>query len=53
MARNVVHEGKRSWWDGTVTTLCGLKFGKSSKPETVWFTSVSCPACKAARKGRK
>lgn len=50
MARDVVHEGKRSWWDGTVRTACGLKFGKSSKSDNWLTTSVSCPACKAARK---
>ncbi|RAS58876.1 hypothetical protein C8D87_11746 [Lentzea atacamensis] len=50
MARQVMHIKKsRSWWDGSVTTLCGLKI---LDPERIWFPSlsgnVSCPACVAA-----
>jgi hypothetical protein len=51
--KDLVHEGKRSWWDGSVTSLCGLRFEASSKPEFLWFTSVTCPACKAAMRRRK
>lgn len=43
-----VHYGKRSWWDSTVKTLCGMKLGSGSKH--VMFTGIDCPACKAAQK---
>lgn len=44
------HEGTRSWWNGTVKTLCGLTL----PPTTRWvFFGPSCPACKAAIKARK
>jgi len=43
-----VHEGKRSWWDSKVKTLCGMTLGKGSKQ--VMFTAIDCPACKAAKK---
>lgn len=49
MARGYVHIGKRSWWSGTVTTLCGLRFGKSNNKEQ-FFAWGLCPACKRARK---
>jgi hypothetical protein len=50
MAKYVVHEGKKSWWSGKVTTLCGAVF-TSGNNEYKRFSSVSCPACKAAKKG--
>lgn len=53
MARQIMHARQsRSWWDGSVTTLCGLKI---PDPERVWFPSLSshiaCPACKAIERG--
>ena len=49
MAKQIQHIGKRSWWDGSAKTLCGLKI---LKPDMVWFPSLSssrtCPACLAA-----
>jgi hypothetical protein len=51
--KDVVHIGKRSWWSGAVTTLCGLRFDPSSTPESGWFTSPTCPACLRAEKGGK
>ncbi|MCT2587778.1 hypothetical protein [Actinophytocola gossypii] len=51
MAKEYVHEGTRSWWDGTVRTLCGLVL---TDPQRRWFaSSASCPACQAARKAGK
>ncbi len=44
-----VHYGKKSWWDGTVTTLCGLKFS-SKDSEYTFMGSVTCPACKQAKR---
>lgn len=53
MARQIMHIKKtRSWWDGSITTLCGLKI---LEPERVWFPSLSgnvgCPACLAIERG--
>ena len=51
MARQLVHEGTKSWWSGTVRTLCGLVL---EQPQKKWFaTAATCPACKAKRGGRK
>lgn len=49
MAREVMHIGKRSWWDGSVTTLCGWKLLDA---ERVWLSWLSghtrCPGCQTA-----
>jgi len=39
-----VHRGTRSWWDGSVTTLCGLRI---PQPRSVWWPTKRdvCPAC--------
>lgn len=50
MAKDYVHEGRKSWWSGNVKTVCGLTFPPSQEKQQGWFTSVSCPACKAAKK---
>ncbi|SDJ21923.1 hypothetical protein SAMN05192558_109319 [Actinokineospora alba] len=46
---NHVHIGKRAWWSGEMTTLCGLTFpkGKSTAVSVFWGR---CPACAAAKK---
>jgi len=51
--KDVVHQGKRSWWSGKVTTLCGLTFDESCDEEPGWFVSVTCPACKRIKRGGK
>jgi hypothetical protein len=49
-----VHIGKRSWWDGTVTTLCGIQWSREeASRDHRWFPSPVCPTCKANRKGGK
>jgi hypothetical protein len=46
-AKEPIHEGKQSWWDGTWKTLCGLKFEKA---RTYWFVSEpTCTGCLAAK----
>lgn len=54
MTREVRHTGTRSWWNGTWTSLCGLKF-RGSDAERLWFPSLSgiprCPVCKAIERG--
>jgi hypothetical protein len=41
----IVHEAaKRSWWDGSVTMVCGRKF-PAGKHEAYVFVKVNCPAC--------
>lgn len=54
MGQEIVHDGKGSWWDGTVTTLCGLRFpgGKGWK-DKMFAVSINCPDCKRARKARR
>lgn len=50
MAKEVIHSGDISWWNGVGTTLCGLKI---PKPERVWFSGgPTCPTCKALKKGK-
>jgi hypothetical protein len=50
MAKDVVHQGRRSWWDGKVVTRCGITFPKGREEQQGVFASVTCPACKAAKK---
>jgi len=51
MTAALVHEGKRSWWDGTVTYLCGFTVpGNTTKFK--FFGPVTCPGCIAAKKTR-
>jgi hypothetical protein len=45
------HVGKRSLWDGTVRTLCGLRLPKTAR--YLLFVRVSCPTCRAAQKAKK
>jgi hypothetical protein len=40
----------KSWWRGTVTSLCGVT---SNNYENRWLASVTCPDCKAIQKARK
>ena len=50
---DVVHMAKRSWWDGSAKTLCGLQF---EKPNRIVFPRLFgrkvCPACEAVNKAR-
>jgi hypothetical protein len=52
MGPEVIHTGRRSWWDGSVTTLCGLKFNKDAAKEAGWLASPTCPTCKALKNRR-
>ncbi|GAA4422002.1 hypothetical protein ACFQV2_40385 [Actinokineospora soli] len=52
MTKNMTHDGKRSWWDGSVTTACGQKWPKG-QGQHLWFVSVNCPICLAIRKRGK
>ncbi|WP_199191319.1 hypothetical protein [Amycolatopsis sp. CA-126428] len=47
-----MYRGTKSWWNGKVTTLCGLEIpsGQASSP---WFTGPACPSCEAIHKARK
>jgi hypothetical protein len=41
----VIHvEKKRSWWDGSSTTVCGIKI-KKFKAVSKLFNKVNCGAC--------
>ncbi|MEC3974598.1 hypothetical protein [Amycolatopsis sp. H20-H5] len=51
MAKALIHDGTKSWWNGKVTTLCGLVF-ESGNSERLIFTGVSCPVCKAIKKAK-
>lgn len=48
---DVVHEGKRRFWSGTVDTLCGLTLAESCYEKLGWFASVTCPDCRKAMGG--
>ena len=55
MARKVIHrKASSSWWNGTITALCGLTVPRS-EAVTTWFASVNCLGCRAGIKagGRK
>lgn len=47
MGKQVIHEGRKSWWNGTVRTLCGLVL---EHPQKLWFISPNCPTCKRLRR---
>lgn len=52
MNDRIVHvKATRSWWDGSMTALCGAKL---DKPERILLPSLSgytkCPACMAAKR---
>ena len=51
---NLVHDGTSSWWNGDITTLCGLKFpgGKGWK-DKFFAISINCPECKRFRNQQK
>lgn len=53
MSQQIMHLGKRSWWDGKVKTLCGLTI-EDGGAEKVWFPSLSrhktCPSCDTVHK---
>ncbi|WP_197289299.1 hypothetical protein [Saccharothrix sp. NRRL B-16348] len=53
MAQQVMHRGKRSWWNGDVTTLCGLLI-PDDRAASVWFPSLSgnkrCPTCESVHR---
>ncbi|MER7011516.1 hypothetical protein ABT324_08830 [Saccharopolyspora sp. NPDC000359] len=56
MNSNVWHlTRKKSWWNGTVTTWCGLQAPTSDTlSEYLYFgpAAPKCTACKAAKKNR-
>lgn len=52
MGKHYTHDGKRSWWDGSVATLCGLRLESGTFRET-WFNGATCPACRAVKKQRR
>lgn len=52
--KDITHKLKsRSWWDGSVTGMCGQTFGPGYYRES-WFSigKPSCPGCRAASKRR-
>jgi hypothetical protein len=49
VAKHVIHiEKKRSRWDSSSTTLCGLKIPKVEV--SGWLLTVTCDACKRIEK---
>ncbi|MBF6511083.1 hypothetical protein IU422_25470 [Nocardia farcinica] len=54
MSRELVHDARSSWWNGDITTLCGLVFkgGKGWK-DKFFAVSINCPTCIQIRKQRK
>lgn len=46
---NLIHtKASSSWWNDTVTALCGATFHKS-QVERVWFSSPTCPGVQEAQ----
>lgn len=45
------HDGKKSWWDGSYRSLCGMTL-PAQQVEVPFFVSVTCPTCKAIKKGK-
>ncbi|GAB3671262.1 hypothetical protein [Saccharopolyspora tripterygii] len=44
---------KKSWWDGSMFTLCGMKIPGNRAVSDTWFlprTGPDCPACEALNK---
>ncbi|MCI2423968.1 hypothetical protein MOQ72_41875 [Saccharopolyspora sp. K220] len=54
---NVWHATRtKSWWDGSVTTWCGLRTTTSESLSEYWYlgpVTPKCPACQAAKKAGK
>lgn len=48
MSPHIKHIGKRSWWDGTFRSLCGLVVPGCDTQPAGWFDRL-CPGCKAVR----
>jgi hypothetical protein len=49
MSGSPIHiAAKKSWWDGSVTMLCGLKFAGGNHSRMV-FVRPTCPACLKVR----
>lgn len=49
MAEPIHDVAHRSWWSGQVTTRCGQTY-KPGQGESLIFASITCPACKKAKK---
>ncbi len=48
--KDIIHRLKsRSWWDGSVTAMCGQTYGPDYYRES-WFSigRITCPGCRAA-----
>lgn len=51
-----IHIGRKSWWNSSVTTLCGLTFPKDQHTYEgggLFAPRPTCAACLAAEKGGK
>lgn len=49
----ITHElAKRSWWDGSVTALCGEKVQPGYYRENWFGGGLTCPRCRAAKRKR-
>lgn len=52
MAKPAIHHQRsRSWWNGTVTMLCGATFPRSEL-ERLWMTwnGPTCPTCRRLKR---
>lgn len=54
MSNYVWHEtAKKSWWDGSAISLCGVKFQPGEYVSEFWVlpaTGPKCPICQALKK---
>jgi len=50
---DLIHIGERSWWDGSVRTLCGLRLPRADRIVLAWLSSIpTCPVCRAREKSQ-
>ncbi|MBQ0928832.1 hypothetical protein [Saccharopolyspora endophytica] len=46
---------KKSWWDGSMITLCGQKIPSGKGESDFWYlprTGPDCPTCEALKTGK-
>jgi len=55
MAKDFVHNGTRSWWNGSFTTLCGEVWPAAvvKRSRRKLFGPSTCPGCVAAEQAGK
>jgi len=55
MSKRVIHTGRKSWWNGTLRTDCGLimpagTFEREGFLDRLFSSGTECRACREARR---